>query len=238
MVRRKKGEDKEEIGGTIKGKFEDLHGILNGSEKVVHGLSGAYHSAKHLVGGAIHHHHHHHHHYHGESGGDIWNKIGDAFDPKKNGVAKVFDPNQNGINKSAKNVVNDLKSATQYAIPAITSGIGGVLGAAAGTAIEPGMGSFIGGVAGSAGGAYAGHELNKALHIQNNKDFSGKGMKHKTKMALTGLLGGVSSAAAYHHFEKGNGLGCGIKPKRKSRFEKGSAEAKEFMQKLRDARKK
>jgi len=137
-----------------------------------------YHSTEIDGNGVVHHHHHHHiegmgvHNDHLVSGGKL-SKIGSAFN-------KAFNPSKNGVSKAVNSVVNDVKSAGpaiendakvvgHYAIPAITSALGG----AAGTA----LGGPLGGVAGSAAGAYGGQQIDRALGIQNNTSFDGKGIR-------------------------------------------------------------
>jgi hypothetical protein len=132
--------------------------------------------------------HHHHHHYDMEGGrlskiGQAFNK---AFNPKKNGVDKAvhqvsnaLNPNTNGLTNDLKKtfnpalgnkIVNGLKTTAHYAIPAITSALGGAAGDL--------VGGPIGGVAGSALGAYGGSEINKAIGIQNNTGF---GLKRRRR---------------------------------------------------------
>jgi len=161
----------------------------------------------HIVGGqlgdGIHHHHyhhteidgegriHHHHHHHIDGGrlSGIADDLDKAFNPKRNGIQKavqqnIVNPINNNIVKPAQNalseqnVVNGLKVAGHYAIPAITSGLGGLAGGVLGTALDPTGGEVLGGIAGSALGAYGGQQINKALGIENA---TGTGLKKGSK---------------------------------------------------------
>ena len=113
------------------------------------------------------------------------NGVAKAFDPNQNGVAKAFQPvttaiqsvpkpqdlgnkirdemEKRGINN--KGALKGLKTAGHYAIPALTSSLGGIAGTTLGAAATGGLGGFAGGVAGSAAGAYAGDKINQKLGI-------------------------------------------------------------------------
>jgi len=163
--------------------------------------------------GIHHHHFHHtevdgkgvlHHHHHHISGGKL-SKIGqafnNAFNPQKNGVAKAIqnnivnpiknDTNQvvSGFNKTfnpalGQQIENDAKVVGHYVIPATTSALGGLAGGVLGGLATGGAGGeFAGGVAGSALGAYGGQQINRALGIQNNTSFDGRGFKKGSKEA-------------------------------------------------------
>jgi hypothetical protein len=98
----------------------------------------------------IHQHHHHHHYPQGEG---FIDDLKNAFDPKKNGVAKAFEPG-GSAEKFGREVGH-------YGIPALTGAVGGLAGSALGGLASAGLGSFAGGVAGSALGSKAGQEINK-----------------------------------------------------------------------------
>jgi hypothetical protein len=98
----------------------------------------------------IHQHHHHHHYPQGEG---IIDDLKNAFDPKKNGVAKAFEPG-GSAEKFGREVGH-------YGIPALTGALGGVAGTALGGLASAGLGGFAGGVAGSALGSKAGQEINR-----------------------------------------------------------------------------
>ncbi len=132
-------------------------------------------------GGAIHHHHYHssemdgcgivhHHHHHVMNGGRL-SKIGQAFNkafnPSKNKIVSEFNSTFNPA--LGRQLENDAKVVGHYAIPALT----GALGGAAGTF----LGGPAGGVAGSALGAYTGTQIERALGIQDNTSFDGKGIR-------------------------------------------------------------
>lgn len=169
-----------------------------------------YHSTE-IDGNGIVHHHHHHivgeggiglHYDHVMTGGKL-SKIGQAFNkafnPKKNGVAKAVNNVVNDVKNDVvapaekaltpNNIVNGLKVVGHYAIPAITSGLGGLAGAA----LAPESGP-LGAMAGSALGAYGGQQIDRALGIQNNTSFDGKGLR-KAKFAK-------GSAEAKEHMAK------------------------------------
>ena len=139
----------------------------------------------------------------------IANDLDKAFNPKRNGVQKAVEQNivkpveQNVVNPikqnyenmlinpakkalTEKNVINGLKVAGHYGIPALTSGLGGLAGGVLGGLATGGAGGeFAGGVAGSALGAYGGQQINKAIGIDNA---TGTGLKKgsremKEKMA-------------------------------------------------------
>ena len=99
----------------------------------------------------IHQHHHHHHYPQGEG---FIDDLKNAFDPKKNGVAKAFEPG-GSAEKFGREVGH-------YGIPALTGALGGLAGTALGGLATGGAGGeFAGGVAGSALGSKAGQEINK-----------------------------------------------------------------------------
>jgi hypothetical protein len=130
----------------------------------------------------------------GKKGKGMW----DWADPKKNGVAKAFDPKQNGVSNAfqktftpalGNQIVDGLKVAGHYGIPAITGALGGL----AGTALS---GSPIGGVAGSALGSYAGNQIDKAIGIGIRKrgrprKGTGVSMSGAYKQALKDNYGGL-----------------------------------------------
>jgi len=134
---------------------------------------------------------HHHRKMRGGKLSKIANAFDKAFNPKRNGVSqavqknivnpienKVVKPVENtanqiktGFNKTfnpqlGKDIVSDLKTGAQYAVPALTGFVGGTLGGLA-------TGGLGGQLAGAAGGAWAGYKLNQALGIEGNKDFVG-----------------------------------------------------------------
>jgi hypothetical protein len=114
---------------------------------------------------------HIHHHYHIKGGklskiGQAFNK---AFNPSKNGVSKAVNTAVNDVKEAGPEIENGAKVVAHYAIPSITSALGG----AAGTA----LGGPLGGVAGSALGAYGGQQIDRALGIENNTSFDGKGIR-------------------------------------------------------------
>ena len=128
-----------------------------------------------------------------KSGKGMW----DWADPKKNGVAKAFDPKQNGVsdafNKTftpalGNQIVDGLKVAGHYGIPAITGALGGL----AGTALS---GNPVGGVAGSALGSYAGNQIDKAIGIGIRR---GRGRPRKSGGSL------ASASSAYQQALRNN----------------------------------
>jgi len=150
---------------------------------------------------------HHHRKSRGGKLSKIGQAFNKAFNPQKNGVAKavtqavnktIVAPIQHdlvnpivktanqvktGFNKTftpqvGKDIVTDLKTGAQYAVPALTGFVGGTLGGLA-------TGGLGGQLVGAAGGAYAGYKLNQALGIEGSKDFvgvpnaNGKGLKKR-----------------------------------------------------------
>jgi hypothetical protein len=92
----------------------------------------------------------------------IFDDIGRAFDPKRNGVAKAFDPKQNGVAKVfTPQLGRDITSGLIHqALPAVISGI-----ASSGTTAltgNPALGFAVGQTAGKYAGKKAGDELGKA----------------------------------------------------------------------------
>ena len=116
----------------------------------------------------------------GASGGrlsKIGNALDKAFNPKYgllNSVSKVVDKKiVKPIEHSGKQIINDAKVVGHYVIPATISTLGGLAGGLA-TGGNP-----LGAIAGSATGAYAGDQVNRALGIDKNTSFSGKGLKRR-----------------------------------------------------------
>jgi len=145
----------------------------------------------------------HHHHHYIDAGGDSdsdteqhivhirggkLSKIGQAFNkafnPSKNGVAKAVNTAVNDVKRVAPTIENDAKVVGHYVIPATTSALGGLAGGVLGGLATGGAGGeFVGGVAGSALGAYGGQQIDRALGIQNNTSFDGRGFKKGSKEA-------------------------------------------------------
>jgi hypothetical protein len=119
-----------------------------------------YHRTEMTGEGIVHHHHH-------MEGGSIGSDIKKAFAP----VQKAFQPVTQAINK-VEQVATPYNAEVvgHYALPAIGSAVGGVLGS---------VGGPVGGVIGSAGGSYGGYQLQKELGYDDNKTFQGFGMKNK-----------------------------------------------------------
>jgi len=183
----------------------------------------------------------HHHHHHVMDGGRL-SKIGQAFNkafnPQKNGVAKavqhnivnpiennVVHPIENTTNKAVagfnktfnpalgRQIENGAKVVGHYVIPATTSALGGLAGTALGALAGPGT-AFTGGIAGSALGAYGGQQIDRALGIQNNTSFDGKGIR-KAKFVKGSQEAKDYMASLRAKRKGGNGLyasgrkGCG-----------------------------
>lgn len=119
-----------------------------------------YHRTEMTGEGIVHHHHH-------MEGGSIGSDIKKAFAP----VQKAFQPVTQAINK-VEQVATPYNAEVvgHYALPAIGSAVGGVIGS---------VGGPVGGVIGSAGGSYGGYQLQKELGYDDNKTFQGFGMKNK-----------------------------------------------------------
>lgn len=102
-------------------------------------------------------------------------KVGDQI---KTGVVKTYNTAKTGFNKTftpqvGKDIVSDLKTVGRYAIPAVTSATGALLGGLA-------TGGLGGQVVGSTAGAYAGYKIDQKLGLTGHNDFvgvKGKGIK-------------------------------------------------------------
>jgi len=102
-------------------------------------------------------------------------KVGDQI---KTGVVKTYNQAKTGFNKTftpqvGKDIVSDLKTVGRYAIPAVTSATGALLGGLA-------TGGLGGQLVGSTAGAYAGYKADQALGLTGHNDFvgvKGKGIK-------------------------------------------------------------
>jgi hypothetical protein len=107
--------------------------------------------------------------YANASGGRL-SKIGQAFNnalnPKKNGLLKK-------VEHSGNQLLNGAKVVGHYVIPATLSTLGGLAGG-----LSTG-GNPLGAIAGTAGGAYAGEQVDRALGIDKNTSFDGKGLKRR-----------------------------------------------------------
>jgi hypothetical protein len=112
-------------------------------------------------------HHHHHHHYH-MGGGDIWDDIGDAFNPDKNGLTQSVNNSTNTI-KSSFEPGGDANQFFTRQLPStlIHQGIpavAGVLGGLAGEALVPEGGpvsGFVGNQIGKQFGKMGADELGR-----------------------------------------------------------------------------
>jgi hypothetical protein len=162
---------------------EDIEGMgLYASGSGLYAGNGLYASGGQPQGRGIKHLHHFHrtemtgegivHHHHHMEGGKITMKsigsdIKKAFAP----VQKAFEPVKTAFEK-VEDVATPYNAEVvgHYALPAIGSAVGGVLGS---------VGGPVGGVIGSAGGSYGGYQLQKELGYDDNKTFQGFGMKHK-----------------------------------------------------------
>jgi hypothetical protein len=116
----------------------------------------------------------------GASGGrlsKIGNALDKAFNPKYgllNSVSKVVDKKiVKPLEHNGNQILNGAKVVGHYVIPATISTLGGLAGGLA-TGGNP-----LGAIAGSASGAYAGDQVNRALGIQGNTSFNGKGLKRR-----------------------------------------------------------
>ena len=118
-----------------------------------------------------------------KSGGNIFKDIGRALDPKKNGVSKAF--KKTFTPKLGNEIVDGLKVAGHYGIPAITGALGGIAGSTLGG---------VGGVAGSALGSYAGNQINKQIGI----GVRGRGRPRKSGGSL------ASASSAYQQALRNN----------------------------------
>jgi hypothetical protein len=106
-------------------------------------------------------------------------KVGDEI---KTGVVKTYNQAKSGFNHTftpqvGKDIVSDLKTAGRYAIPAITSATGALIGGLA-------TGGLGGQLIGSSAGAYAGYKADQALGLTGHNDFvgvKGKGLKKHRK---------------------------------------------------------
>lgn len=142
---------------------------------------------------------HHHHHYHitGDEieGGKInFGRIGRAFDPRKNGIAKAFEPVQHFAEKTfTPKLGSDITSGLIHT--ALPVAVGGLTGAMT-TAMtgNPYAGFVAGQVAGKTAGKKAGDELGKA---------TGYGFKKGSKEARDHM--------AMLRAKKGKGNGIQIK---------------------------
>ena len=156
--------------------------------------------------------------------GQAFNK---AFNPQKNGVAAavnktIVQPIQNDANKVVsgfnstfnpalgRQIENGAKVVGHYTIPALTSALGGAAGTTLGLLSGP-VGGFAGGVAGSALGAYGGQQIDRALGIQNNTSFDGRGFKKGSKeakahMAKIRAMKGKGVIKEYPDHLKGKGI--------------------------------
>jgi len=107
-------------------------------------------------------------------------KVGDQI---KTGVVKTYNQAKSGFNNTftptvGKDIVSDLKTVGRYAIPAVTSATGALLGGLA-------TGGLGGQLVGSTAGAYAGYKADQALGLTGHNDFvgvKGKGLKKHKKV--------------------------------------------------------
>jgi uncharacterized membrane protein len=112
-----------------------------------------------------------HHHHHMEGGKITMKSIGSDIKKAFSPVQKAFEPVKTAFEK-VEDVATPYNAEVvgHYALPAIGSAVGGVLGS---------VGGPVGGVIGSAGGSYGGYQLQKELGYDDNKTFQGFGMKNK-----------------------------------------------------------
>jgi hypothetical protein len=114
-----------------------------------------------------------HHHHHMEGGKITMKSIGSDIKKAFSPVQKAFEPVKEAFEKVEQVATPyNLEVVGHYALPAIGSAVGGVLGS---------VGGPVGGVIGSAGGSYGGYQLQKELGYDDNKTFQGFGMKRPAK---------------------------------------------------------
>jgi hypothetical protein len=150
--------------------------------------------------------HHYHHHIHHNAGDGFFDKVRDAFDPKKNGAAKAFDPNQNGVAKAFDPKQNGVSDAFK------PGGSAQQFGEKIGQTLRDNIRPII----------HTG--LNQGISVLTGVPGSG------AVLGQAGLNNLVDKG-----LDKAN-LGFGLLPKKHRRFVKGSQEAKDYMATLRRMR--
>ena len=112
----------------------------------------------------------------------IGNMLDKAFNPKNNLLNAVKNKIVKPIENNGKQILNGAKVVGHYVIPATLSTLGGLAGGLA-TGGNP-----LGAIAGTATGAYTGDQVNRALGIEGNTSFSGKGLKRRGRPPKGGNL--------------------------------------------------
>jgi hypothetical protein len=125
---------------------------------------------------------------------------------KEDATGELYVDDDGKLRKPGRGISKVTGGIAADAIPTVMAGVGGLLGGAAGTAIEPGGGTVLGGAAGGYGGGYMGQRIND-IFSQIAGVYDPEGGEANARMAgymgAAGDVGGRAVAAAAPALKEG-----------------------------------